>query len=120
MRWPTLSIRSTALLAIVAGVVAPAILVVFVAQALERDEREQEVRRNRSALMALGAAVMADPAWTVSDASLRQAMAQLLDNPTVCAVEVLGLPGANAARPYLAAECGPDSSHDRPRNAGHA
>jgi len=97
----TLSIRSTVLGAIVLGVVVPALLVLAVDAWFGRQASEPLVQRNRAAVQVLAAAVLTKPAWTLDDAALDAAVQRLLDEPSVCSVQVLGLQptGDRAALP---------------------
>jgi diguanylate cyclase (GGDEF)-like protein len=91
MRWPTLSIRSTVLAAIVAGVVLPAVLVLALDGRVTRESQLPMIERNRAAVMVLAAAVITEPAWTLSEPALRDAVRRILREPSVCRVEVLDL-----------------------------
>lgn len=90
-RWPALSLRGTVLLTIGVAVMLPALLVALVDTRLSRDAFAPMVDRNRSAVLVLAAAVMTEPAWTLSERGLRAAAARILDEPSVCAVTVLDL-----------------------------
>lgn len=90
-RWPSLSVRGTLLLTIVVAVVLPALLVGGVDSWLSRRTYEPMIDRNRGAVMVLGAAVMTEPAWTLSEAGLQAAARRILDEPSVCSVSVLDL-----------------------------
>ncbi len=97
MRWPTLSIRSTVLAAIVAGVVLPAVLVLALDAHFARQAQQPMIERNRAAVLVLASAVVTEPAWTLDTPALRAAMARILREPSVCRVEVLELqPGTPA------------------------
>ena len=96
MRWPSLSIRSAVLAAIVVGVVLPALVVLAVDGVVARRSQEPVVERNRAAVMVLAAAVVTEPAWTLSESALDQAIDRILREPSVCRVEVLDVqPGQN-------------------------
>jgi diguanylate cyclase (GGDEF)-like protein len=91
MDLPRLSIRSTVLASIVAGVVLPALLVLAVDGHLTRRAQEPVVERNRQAVMVLASAVLTEPAWTLSEPGLEAAMSRVLEEPSVCGIEVLDL-----------------------------
>ena len=97
MRWPTLSIRSTVLAAIVAGVVLPAVLVLALDAHFARQAQQPMIERNRAAVLVLAAAVITEPAWTLDTTAVQAAMERILREPSVCRVEVLDLqPGTPA------------------------
>ena len=102
MRWPVLSIRATVVAAIGLGVLLPAFVVVALDHRLTRSANEPLVQRNRAAAEVLGAAMLTEPAWTLSEPALRAAARKLLQEPSVCAVEVLDL--QPAAVPMVVAE----------------
>ena len=91
MRWPGLSIRATVLASIVVGVVLPAIVVLALDRHLSQRAQQPIVERNRQAVMVLANAVLTEPAWTLSEPGLRAAMQRVLDEPSVCGIEVLEL-----------------------------
>jgi diguanylate cyclase (GGDEF)-like protein len=91
MRWPSLSIRSTVLVAIVVGMVLPALVVLGVDNVISRAAHEPLVQRNRAAVLVLAAAVVTEPAWTLSEEGLKAAAQRILREPSVCAVEVRDL-----------------------------
>jgi diguanylate cyclase (GGDEF)-like protein len=107
MRWPRLSIRSTVLASIVVGVVLPALVVLALDGHLTRRAQEPMVERNRQAVMVLATALMTEPAWTLSEPGLEAAMMRVLEEPSVCAVEVLEL--QPEAPPLRLQDCAPDS-----------
>jgi len=84
----SLSIRNTVLLAIVLGVLVPALALLAIDGALSRRTHEPLVQRNRDAVMLLGADVLAEPLWTVNEVALRQGVDTLLRENNVCAAEV--------------------------------
>jgi len=108
VRWPTLSIRATVLLAIVAGVLLPAIVLLWAEGELERQREAPEIAAQRQALLTLGATAVAQPAWTLSDTGLREAITGILANPTVCSVEVLDLPSGAPTSLTHGNDCNPD------------
>jgi diguanylate cyclase (GGDEF)-like protein len=90
MRLPrlSLSIRNTVLLAIVLGVLVPALALLAIDERIARRTHEPLVQRNRDAVMLLGADVLAEPLWTVNEVALRQGVDTLLRENNVCAAEV--------------------------------
>ncbi len=95
MRLPPVSIRAAVLLAIVVGVVLPALLFLLIDQRLARAAQEPAVERKRAAVVALATAAVIEPVWTLSEPALREALQRLLSEPAVCTVAVLDLqPGA--------------------------
>ena len=74
----SLSIRNTVLLAIVLGVLVPALALLALDQRIARRTHEPLVQRNRDAVMLLGADVLAEPLWTINESSLRQGVDTLL------------------------------------------
>jgi diguanylate cyclase (GGDEF)-like protein len=105
MRWPALSIRSTVLAAIVAGVVLPAVLVLALDSHFARQAQVPMIERNRAAVMVLAAAVVTEPAWTLSEPALRDAIRRILREPSVCRIEVLDLQPGLAPMAEAGANC---------------
>ena len=91
LRWPSLSIRATVLAAIVVGMVLPALVVLGVDNYVTRSAHEPLVQRNRAAVLVLATAVITEPAWTLSEEGLNAAARRILEEPSVCAVEVRDL-----------------------------
>ena len=91
LRWPSLSIRSTVLVAIVVGMVLPALVVLGADNVISRSAHEPLVQRNRAAVLVLATAVVTEPAWTLSEDGLKAAAQRILQEPSVCAVEVRDL-----------------------------
>jgi diguanylate cyclase (GGDEF)-like protein len=91
LRWPSLSIRATVLAAIVVGMVLPALVVLGVDNYVTRSAHEPQLQRNRAAVLVLATAVITEPAWTLSEAGLNAAAQRILQEPSVCAVEVRDL-----------------------------
>jgi diguanylate cyclase (GGDEF)-like protein len=109
--WPTLSIRATVLGAIVLGVVLPAALVLVLDARLSRAAHEPLVQRNRAAVQTLATAVLIEPAWTLSKPGLDAAVRRILQEPSVCAVEVLDLqPGDARTRSVGGRNCPPEAA----------
>ena len=91
LRWPSLSIRATVLGAIVVGMVLPALVLLGVDDHVSRAAHEPLVQRNRAAVLVLATAVVTEPAWTLSEQGLKAAAERILQEPSVCAVEVRDL-----------------------------
>jgi len=91
LSWPALSIRATVLAAIVVGMVLPALVLLGADSHLSRAANEPLVQRNRAAVTVLATAVVTEPAWTLSEAGLNAAAQRILQEPSVCAVEVRDL-----------------------------
>ena len=85
----SLSIRSTVLLAIVLGLITPAVLLLVVESRLARQTQEPLVQRGREAMLAVAAGAINEAMWTLNDASLRNTLAGVLAEGNVCGVEVL-------------------------------
>jgi diguanylate cyclase (GGDEF)-like protein len=91
LSWPNLSIRATVLAAIIVGMVLPALVVLGVDNYVSRAAHEPLVQRNRAAVLVLATAVVTEPAWTLSEEGLKAAAQRILQEPSVCAVEVRDL-----------------------------
>lgn len=91
MSRPWLSLRGAVLVAIVAGVVLPAVLVTVIGDFAARRSQQPMVDRTRDAVVALSTAALTEPAWTLSAPGLQAAMEGILREPSVCGVEVLDL-----------------------------
>ena len=95
----SLSIRSTVLLAIVLGLITPAVMLLVVESRLARQTQEPLVQRGREAMLAVAAGAINEALWTLNDASLRNTLAGVLAEGNVCGVEVLEQrPGATPLR----------------------
>jgi diguanylate cyclase (GGDEF)-like protein len=105
LRWPALSIRATVVGAIVLGVLLPALLVLAIDHHLARAANEPLVERNRAAVKVLGAAILTEPAWTLSEPGLHAAARKIVGEPSVCAVEVLDLQPAATPMVIEARRC---------------
>jgi len=108
MRLPTLSIRATVLWAIIVGVVMPALVVLVIDRQVSRESAEPIVQRNRAAVLVLAAAVVTEPAWTLSEPGLRAAVQRILKEPSVCAVEILDLQPAAVPMKIAERKCKPE------------
>jgi diguanylate cyclase (GGDEF)-like protein len=108
MRIPSLSIRATVLLAIIAGMVLPALFVLAIDRHFSREAQVPIVERNRAAALVLAAAVVTEPAWTLSEPGLEAALQRILREPSVCAVDILDLQPAGAPKAFAARKCAVD------------
>jgi diguanylate cyclase (GGDEF)-like protein len=108
MRLPSLSIRATVLVAIIAGMVLPALVVLAIDRHFSRASQEPVVERNRAAALALAASVVTEPAWTLSEPGLEAAMQRILREPSVCAVEILDLQPAGTPKDFNSRKCAVD------------
>ncbi len=108
LRWPSLSIRSTVLIAIIVGMVLPALVVLGADQMLSRRTNEPLVQRNRAAVLVLATAVVTEPAWTLSEQGLKAAAQRILQEPSVCAVEVRDLQPTQEPLTIHAQRCATD------------
>lgn len=108
MRLPSLSIRSTVLLAIAAGMVLPALVVLAVDRQVARATQEPVVQSSRAAVLALATAVITEPAWTLSESGLRSAIERILREPSVCGLEIVGLKSAPSSLPLQQHKCRTD------------
>ncbi len=107
LRWPSLSIRSTVLIAIIVGMVLPALVVLGADQVISRNANEPLVQRNRAAVLVLATAVVTEPAWTLSEQGLKAAAQRILEEPSVCAVEVRDLQPTQEPLSIHAQRCPP-------------
>jgi diguanylate cyclase (GGDEF)-like protein len=107
LRWPSLSIRSTVLIAIIVGVVLPALVVLGADNVISRSAHEPLVQRNRAAVLVLATAVVTEPAWTLSEQGLKAAAQRILKEPSVCAVEVRDLQPTREPMTISAQRCEP-------------
>ena len=105
LRWPSLSIRATVLAAIVVGMVLPALVVLGVDNYVSRAAHEPLVQRNRAAVLVLATAVVTEPAWTLSEEGLKAAAQRILQEPSVCAVEVRDLQPTQGPLTIAAQRC---------------
>jgi diguanylate cyclase (GGDEF)-like protein len=105
LRWPSLSIRATVLAAIVVGMVLPALVLLGVDDHVSRAAHEPLVQRNRAAVLVLATAVVTEPAWTLSEQGLKAAADRILQEPSVCAVEVRDLQPTQGPLTITAQRC---------------
>jgi diguanylate cyclase (GGDEF)-like protein len=108
LRWPSLSIRSTVLIAIIVGMVLPALVVLGADNIISRSAHEPLVQRNRAAVLVLATAVVTEPAWTLSETGLKAAAQRILQEPSVCAVEVRDLQPTQEPMNITAKRCAAD------------
>jgi diguanylate cyclase (GGDEF)-like protein len=108
MRIPSLSIRATVLLAIIAGMVLPALVVLAIDRHVSREAQTPIVERNRAAALVLAAAVVTEPAWTLSEPGLEAAMQRILREPSVCGVDILDVQPAGTPKSFSARKCEAD------------
>jgi diguanylate cyclase (GGDEF)-like protein len=83
MRWPTLSIRTTVLLAIAAAVLIPAAALWRVEQRLTREVQEPLIQQHRQALLVMSANALVEPLWTIDELQVRNALRRTLEEPSV-------------------------------------
>jgi diguanylate cyclase (GGDEF)-like protein len=83
MRWPTLSIRTTVLLAIAAAVLIPAAALWHVEQRLTREVQEPLIQQHRQALLVMSANALVEPLWTIDELQVRNALRRTLEEPSV-------------------------------------
>lgn len=107
MARPWRSLRAAVLAAIVAGIVLPALLVVVISDGMARGSQAPVIERTRQAVLALATAAITEPAWTLSESGLQAALAGILREPSVCAVEVLDLQPVGVEQPLRSDRCGP-------------
>jgi diguanylate cyclase (GGDEF)-like protein len=87
----SLSIRDAVLVAIVLGVVLPALGLLLIDEQVARRSYEPLIRSNQEAVMQLGASGLVDPLRSVNSGALRQTTDGLLRENNVCGVEVIDL-----------------------------
>ena len=107
LRWPSLSIRATVLAAIVVGMVLPALVLLGADEHVSRRAHEPLVQRNRAAVLVLATAVVTEPAWTLSEDGLKAAAERILQEPSVCAVELRDLQPGQGPLTIHAQRCAP-------------
>lgn len=88
-RWRAgLPLRYTVVLAIMAGVATPAVLLLAVEQQLTEKSQRVMLEQGESALMVIGSVSIAEPMWVVDHLALDAAALRLLENPQVVAVRI--------------------------------
>jgi diguanylate cyclase (GGDEF)-like protein len=109
MRRPTLSIRSTVLIAIAAAVLLPALLLWNVEQTLTREAQMPLIEQNRKAVLVMAAAGVVEPMWTIDERAMDAAVRKTLEEPSVLSLRlteqrpgtkpvVMSKPGAEPGR----------------------
>jgi hypothetical protein len=88
LRLPALSIRAAVLLAIVLGVVLPALALLLIDERVARGVHEPLIQRNRDAVFTLATAALAEPLAYGHVEGLRAALQTVMRDPSVCAVEL--------------------------------
>jgi diguanylate cyclase (GGDEF)-like protein len=83
MRWPTLSIRSTVLVAIAAAVLLPTLLLWNVEQRLTREAQMPLIEQNRKAVLVMAAAGLVEAMWTIDERAMEAAARKTLEEPSV-------------------------------------
>ena len=109
MRPITLSIRTTILLAIIVGMVLPALAALLLDAHFSRAQHAPIVERNRAAARLLAASLVTEPAWTLSEPGLQAAVERIVAEPSVCGVEVLDLQPAAKPMNVARQRCAPDT-----------
>ena len=88
-RWRAgLPLRYTVVLAIMAGVTTPALLLLAVEQQLTEKSQRVMLEQGEAALMVIGSVSIAEPMWVVDHLALDAAAMRLLENPQVVAVRI--------------------------------
>ena len=83
MRWPSLSIRSTVLVAIAAAVLLPALVLWNVEQRLTREAQLPLIEQSRQAVLVMTASTLVEPLWTIDERGTRAALERALAEPSV-------------------------------------
>ena len=97
--WPQLSIRHTVLVAVVVAVLGPLVALSQLEQALTRRAYEPMVEQSRQSRLALTAAALVEPLWSLDEAATARAAQQALEDPAVIAVQIVeNRPGAAETR----------------------
>ncbi len=88
LRWPTFSIRTTVLLAIVGAVLVPAATMWRTDEALTRRTYEPVIAKNRQALLGMTAAALTEPAWLIDETLILAAARRVLTEPSILALRL--------------------------------
>ncbi len=88
MRWPTLNIRNTVLLAIAAAVLLPTLALWHVEQTLTRDSYAPLIEQNRKAVLVMASAALVEPMWTLDDEAIAAAARRTLAEPSILSLRV--------------------------------
>jgi len=83
-----LPLRFTVMVAVVAAVTTPAVLLLAIEQQLSEKSQQMLLEQGESALMAIGSVSIAEPMWVVDRVALDAAAQRLLENPQVVAVRI--------------------------------
>lgn len=83
-----LPLRYTVVLAIMAGVATPALLLLAGEQQLTEKSQRAMLEQGEAALMVIGSVSIAEPMWVVDHLALDAAALRLLENPQVVAVRI--------------------------------
>ena len=89
MRWPSLSIRSTVLLAIATAVLLPTLALWRVEQHLTRSIQEPLIAQGRQAMLVITAASLVKPLWILNDLALQSVLRKTLEDPSVHSVRLV-------------------------------
>jgi len=89
MRRPSLSIRSTVVLAIAIAVLAPTVALWHVEQRLTLAAQEPLIAQNRQAVLVMTAAALVGPLWTLDEKATRTAVMRALDEPSVLGLRLV-------------------------------
>jgi diguanylate cyclase (GGDEF)-like protein len=83
-----LSLRLLILITVVVGIALPALLVLFMSDALVRRSVEPILEGQRAAVLNLAGTSLVDPLWVLDSSATDRALKQLLDDASVCAVNL--------------------------------
>jgi diguanylate cyclase (GGDEF)-like protein len=86
--WPRLSIRATVMVAIVAAVLAPSLLMWQLDQTLTRRFQEPLIAQSRQAVLVMTAAALIEPMWTIDERQIHATAARALDEPSVLSLRL--------------------------------
>jgi diguanylate cyclase (GGDEF)-like protein len=88
MRWPSMTIRTTVLTAIVASVLVPSVALWALERSLTRHQYEPVVAQSRQAALVLAGAELVEPMWSIHEAQLQAVARRILDDPAVVALRI--------------------------------
>jgi diguanylate cyclase (GGDEF)-like protein len=88
MRWPILSIRNTVLMAIVAAVLAPAVVLWHLDHRLTRDAQLPLIERNRKVVLLMTAQALVQPMWSLDEAAIHRVAQRALDEPALLSLRL--------------------------------
>jgi diguanylate cyclase (GGDEF)-like protein len=89
LRWPQLSIRQAVLLAVAVAVIGPMLVLWHFEQAMTRKAQEPLLEQSRRSSLALTAAALVAPMWTIDEAGTARAARQALDDPAVLGLKII-------------------------------